>query len=106
MNNTVQTIIDMDKAARNRKAEAVAKADGILKEAEEKRTALKKSAAAKTEAESSRICQEIKADSDREIARVKAETDEKCRRLDEVIGNNADLHMTEIINNIFGGTDE
>lgn len=106
MNNTVQTIIDMDKAARQRKKEAEQKAAEILREAEEKRLSLIKASDAKTEAEASRICMEIKLKSDEEIEKVKTQTEEKCRRLDEILDGSAQKLMDEIIGRIFGGTAE
>ena len=102
MNNSiVQTIIDMDKSARQRKSDAQAEAGRITAEADEKRVELTRTEKAKTEAQASVICNEIKARSDSEIERVKTESDEKCRRLDEIMSSGADARIDEIIDRIF-----
>lgn len=100
-NSTVQTIIDMDKAARQRKADAQAEAQRITEQAEEKRAELIRTAKAKTEAQASVICNEIKAASDKEIEKVKNESDEKCRRLDEIMSRDAETRIDGIIDRIF-----
>ena len=64
MNNTVQKIIDFDKAARQSVGAAKAEAQRITDEAEKKRIAISEAAKNETEAETKRICDEIRKKSD------------------------------------------
>ena len=103
MNNTVQKIIDFDKAARQSVGAAKAEAQRITAEAEKKRIALSEAAKNETEAETKRIFDEIRKKSDAEIEKVKNEADEKCRRLDETMKNGGEEKINDIIRRIFGG---
>ncbi len=103
MNNTVQAIIDMDKAARQQVAEAREKALGISRQNNDAADNLIKKADEDIKKEAKRICDEIKRKSDAEIQRVKTDSDEKCRRLDEVMKTRSDKLSDDIIDRILRG---
>lgn len=103
MNNTIQTIIEMDKIARQLVNNARVQAEAVKDSAEKKRIKLAEKAEAETKAETDRICGEIKKDSEEKIEKIKAEADEKCRRLDEAISKNREARINEIIERIFEG---
>lgn len=105
MNNTIQNIIEMDKAARSRIGKAEAQAKKIAEDTEKKLSNLKKTEQARSEAQISKDIAEIKKDADAEIERITADADEKCRRLDSVMKKQSDAMCREIVERIFSGAD-
>ena len=106
MNNTIQTIIEMDKAARERIRRAEAEAERITSDNNKKLSNLEQSSKAQSEAEIRKECDEIKKNSEKEIGKITAEADEKCRRLDSVMEKSSDRMCREIVDRIFrGGAD-
>jgi len=106
MNNTIQTIIEMDKAAREKIRKAEAEAERITAHKNKKLSNLEQSSKAQSEAEIRKECDEIKKNSEKEIGKITAEADEKCRRLDSVMQKSSDRMCREIVDRIFrGGAD-
>ncbi len=103
MNNTVQAIIDMDKAARQQVAEAREKALGISRQNSDAADNLIKKADEDIKKEAKRICDEIKRKSDAEIERVKTDSEKKCRHLDDAMKTRSDKLSDDIINRILRG---
>lgn len=103
MNNTIQTIIEMDKAAREKIKRAEAEAQRITSDTEKKLGNLRQTEQSRCEADITKTCSDIKKQSEEEIARITAEADEKCRRLDSVMKEQADDMCREIMDRIFGG---
>ncbi len=104
MNNTIQTIIEMDKAAREKLRRAEAEAERITAHKNKKLSNLEQSSASQSEAEIRKECDEIKKLSEKEISRITEEADEKCRRLDSVMKKSSDRMCREIVDRIFRGT--
>ena len=102
MNNTIQTIIEMDKAARERIRRADAEAKRITEAAEKKLSNLEQAAKAQAEAEIRKECAEIKKASEKEIEKINSEADEKCRKLDLIMKDNADSMRKNIVDRILG----
>ncbi len=103
MNNTIQTIIEMDKAARERIRRAESEAERIEADAKKKLSNLEKSAAVQSETEIKKSCSETEKASEKEIERIVSEADEKCRRLESVMKSRSDEMCREIVDRIFGG---
>ena len=104
MNNTIETIIEMDKAARDKIRRAEAEAQRINADTEKKLSNLEKSFKAQTDTEIKKSCGEIKKDADKEIEKITADCDKKCRKLDEILEKNADIMCRTIVDRIFKGT--
>lgn len=104
MNNTVQTIIEMDKAARLKVSNAKIQAQTAAENAEKKRIKLTEKYAAETKNEADRICDEIKKASEAQIEKIRFEADEKCRRLEAAVEKTRASRINEITERIFEGT--
>ncbi len=104
MNNTIQTIIEMDKAARERMKRAKAEAERVTAGANKKLSNLEQSSKAQSEAEIRKECEQIKKLSDKEIDKITSEADEKCRRLDSVMENGSESMCRRIVERILRGT--
>lgn len=104
MNNTIQTIIEMDKAAREKVKRAEAEAERLTAHKNKKLSNLEQASKAQSEAEIRKECDEIKKLSEKEIEKITSEADEKCRRLDSVMKKSSDRMCREIVDRIFRGT--
>lgn len=105
MNNTVQTIIEMDKAARLKVSNAKIQAQTLTENAEKKRIKLTKKYKEATETEAERICDGIKKASEAEIEKIRSDADEKCKRLEAAIKKSRASRISEITKRIFEGTE-
>lgn len=105
MNNTIQTIIEMDKTAREKVKRANAEAQRIAAETEKKLSNLRKTGQSHSEADTGKLCDEIRRQADREIAEITSDADEKCRRLDKVMKEHSDAMCGEIVGRIFAGAE-
>lgn len=102
MENIIDSIIDIDKTARNRVSEARKQADAIIREAEEKREALKKESRALLEKEIEYRKHAIRVSSDSKIASAERSAEEKCRSLEEKMEHGRGGWKSEIIGRITG----
>lgn len=106
MNNTIQTIIEMDKAAREKIKRAKAEAERITADKNKKLSNLENSSQTQSEAEIRKECDEIKKLSEKQIGKITSEADEKCRRLDSVMKKNSDRMCREIVDRILAGASD
>lgn len=102
MENIIDSIIDIDKTARNRVSAARKEADAIISEAEKKREAMKKESHALLEKEIEDKKRLIKDNSDSKISEAEREAEEKCRSLEEKMEQGRSSWKTGIIGRITG----
>ena len=102
MENIIDSIIDIDKTARNRVSAARKEADAIISEAEKKREAMKKESHALLEKEIEDKKRLIKDNSDSKISAAEREAEEKCRSLEEKMEHGRSSWKTGIVGRITG----
>ena len=102
MDNPIDEIIAIDKAARKTVEEAQQKAKEILASAQEEKLKLKEESAARLSAETKEqrfLTQKI---TDVEIERIEEEAEEKCRLLNERMTSERSARKAEIVSRIIG----
>ena len=102
MDNPIDEIIAIDKAARKTVAEAQQKAKEILASAQEEKLKLKEESAARLSAETKEqrfLTQKL---TDVEIERIEEEAEEKCRLLNERMTSERSARKAEIVSRIIG----
>lgn len=102
MENIIDSIIDIDKSARNKVNDARKKADAIIREAEESRLAMKKESCALLEKELKEKKRSIEESSDERISAAERYAEEKCRSLEEKMEQGRSGWKSEIIGRITG----
>lgn len=96
MDNSVATIIEMDKKARAAAEEASRKAEAILADARRKKEQTAAENAEKLAGQLESLMSGIKAASDKDISDAEKKADEKCRILDEKMAAGKDAWKKEI----------
>ena len=102
MDNPIDEIIAIDKAARKTVEEAQQKAKEILASAQEEKLKLKEESAARLSAETKEqrfLTQKL---TDVEIERIEEEAEEKCRLLNERMTSERSARKAEIVSRIIG----
>ena len=102
MDNPIDEIIAIDKAARKTVEEAQQKAKEILASAQEEKLKLKEESAARLSAETKEqrfLTQKL---TDVEIERIEEEAEEKCRLLNERMTSERGARKAEIVSRIIG----
>jgi hypothetical protein len=100
MENSIATLIAIDKKARETAEAAARRADEILEAARAEHESLVRENDEKLNAQTKARLDELKASSDREIAEADRAADEKCRSLDEKMAANRDSFKREIVGRI------
>ena len=102
MDNPIDEIIAIDKAARKTVAEAEQKAKEILASAQEEKLRLKEESAARLSAETKEQRFSAQKLTDVEIERIEEEAEEKCRLLNERMTSERSARKAEIVSRIIG----
>ncbi len=102
LNNTIQKIIELDQAARERVEQAQQQAQKITEECigEQERLTAETDEDVRAKIES--INGEYREKADKEIEFLRAQSEQKCRRLSEIAKQNAPQWQSEILERIFG----
>ena len=96
MDNSVATIIEMDRKARAAAEEASRKAEAILADARRKKEQTAAENAEKLAAQTEALMSGIRSASDKDISEAEKKADEKCRILDEKMAAGKDAWKKEI----------
>lgn len=102
LNNTIQTIIELDRAARERVEQAQAQAESITEECIAEQERLTAETDREIREQTERIKRSCREKADSEIERLKAASRESCGRLDKIAQSNAPRWEKEILGRIFG----
>ena len=102
MDNPIDEIIAIDKAARKTVEEAQQKAKEILASAQEEKLKLKEESAARLSAETKEQSFSAQKLTDVEIERIEEEAEEKCRLLNERMTSERGARKAEIVSRIIG----
>lgn len=102
MNNTIQKIIELDRAARERVEQAQEEAQRITNECIGEQDRLTKETDKEIHEQLERIKRDCRKKADNEIERLRASSREKCMRLDKIAQANAPRWEKEILERIFG----
>lgn len=102
MDNPIDEIIAIDKAARKTVAEAQQKAKEILASAQEEKLKLKEESATRLSAETKEQRFSAQKLTDVEIERIEEEAEEKCRLLNERMTSERSARKSEIVSRIIG----
>lgn len=102
MNNTIQKIIELDRAARERVEQAQEQAQRITDECISEQERLTKESDEEIREQIERIKRDCRRKADNEIERLRATSREKCGRLDSIAQANASRWEKEIFERIFG----
>ena len=102
MENIIDSIIDIDKTARNRVSLARKEADAIIREAEENKEAIRRESRALLEREIEDRKSSIRTGSDSKISEAEKDALEKCRSLEEKMEQGRSGWKAEIIGRITG----
>lgn len=105
MENSVTSIIEIDKKARAVSEEAAKKAEEVIAAAKAKKESLAKENADRLAADADKKLSALKAASDREIAAAEKAAEEKCGILDEKMQKNKDAWKKEITSRILSFDD-
>lgn len=102
LNNTIQKIIELDRAARERVEQAQEQAQRITDECIGEQERLTKETDEEIREQIERIKRECRRMADNEIERLRASSRESCGRLDKIAQTNAPRWEKEILGRIFG----
>ena len=100
MENSIATLIEIDKKAREASEAAAKKADEILAAARAEHDSLVREHNEKLKAQTAEKLSALKAASDKEIAGAESLAEEKCRSLDEKMAAKRDSFRSEIVGRI------
>ena len=102
MENIIDSIIDIDKTARNRVSEARKQADAIISEAENNKKAMRTESRTLLEKEIEDKKRSIRESSDSKISAAEKDAEEKCRSLEIKMEQGKNLWKSGIIGRITG----
>ena len=102
MENIIDSIIDIDKTARDKVSAAKEKASEILENAEKEKEKLRIESSTALNKEIEEKFGAIREKSDREIALAEEDSEKKCRLLEETMNKGKDAWKSGIIGRITG----
>lgn len=102
MENIIDSIIDIDKTARNKVSDAKEKASAILNNAAKDKEKLRTESRDKLNREIEEKCGSIREKSDKDISLAEEEAEKKCRILEETMDKGREAWKSEIVGRITG----
>lgn len=100
MENIIDSVIDIDKTARDKVNAAKEKASAILDNAVKDKEKLRLESRGELDKEIEEKCGIIRESSDMEISRAEEEAERKCRLLEETMNRGKDAWKSEIVGRI------
>lgn len=102
LENIIDSIIDIDKTARNKVSDAKKKASEILDNAVSGKDKLRTESRNELNKEIEERCGSIRENSDRVISLAEEEAEKKCRLLEEIMDKGRESWKSEIVGRITG----